>query len=132
MPRDIYPSKKIILIVDDETELTGILKNQYLSKGLEVLSFIDGESALECILKNRVIEDIQLIILEKKLSDMDGCEFIDRIKVQGIEIPNFIFLSKYTSQYEIKQGLHKGALNYFCKPIDFEYFIEKTMQYIFI
>lgn len=72
--------KKRILVVDDEPS-TNTLAAEYLRlAGFEVIAVADGKSALDSLAAGL---EVHLIVLDRRLPDIDGLELCIRIKADA-------------------------------------------------
>lgn len=103
-------SHERVLIVDDEIELTCIVRDYLKREGFETETAYDGVSAV------RVFEAFkpQLVILDVMLPDYDGMEVCRRIRASS-NIP-IIMLSAKNSDIDKILGLGLGADDYISKP----------------
>jgi len=109
-------TKGKILAVDDEQFNLDIMK-RYMSKaGYRVILAEDGLVAL------RVLEehpDTGIIVLDRMMPNMDGMEFLHRIKSSPIfrDIPVIMQTAAAASE-QVLQGIHAGVYYYLTKPYD--------------
>ena len=68
--------KKVILIVDDEKELTDILAFKFEEEGFSVVSAYDGEDGLQAALKHRP----DMILLDIIMPKMDGITMLEKLR----------------------------------------------------
>jgi YesN/AraC family two-component response regulator len=104
--------KKIILLVDDETEILTILKNFCSGFCDEVHTAENGQAALE-ILENH---SIGCIVSDIKMPEMSGVELLEYVREKELETP-FIFLSGFGNEDHIKNATMLGAFDFFYKPL---------------
>jgi DNA-binding response OmpR family regulator len=103
-----------ILIVDDEQDLSRLLKKSFESKGLRVYSARDGESGLALARKHSP----DLVVLDVILPSMDGMEFC-RVLRQETAVP-ILFLTARKSEMDKVLGLKLGGDDYLTKPFAME------------
>ena len=99
-----------ILVVDDEPQITRVLRTTLTAKGYEIRVANDGEMALEIMkdwLPNLVITDLMM-------PNMDGVQLCKRIRATS-EIP-IIVLSVRGEERNKIQALDAGADDYITKP----------------
>lgn len=106
-----------LLIVEDESDISNLLKMYFSNLGYEVDTAFKGAEALE---KTRQIMP-DLIILDIMLPDIDGYEVCQRLRAMGrtSQIP-IIFLTQKDERSDRLQGLELGADDYVTKPFDFD------------
>lgn len=102
-----------LLIVDDEPGIIQLLKDYFELQGYEILTALDGTSAIE-----KVTENPDLILLDVNLPDLDGFEVCSRIR-EHIVCPILFLTSKVEEQDRI-QGLLLGGDDYILKPFSIE------------
>jgi two-component system copper resistance phosphate regulon response regulator CusR len=103
-----------ILVVEDNKDLAGILKEHFLEEDFSVEIAKTGQECLEMAKRN----DYACVIIETVLSDMDGLEAITTLREKNNHVP-IIILSERESVDDKIKGLHKGADDYMTKPFDF-------------
>ena len=104
-----------ILIVEDEKHLKDIIHTNLELEGFEVLSVMDGKSAM-AHLKS---EHFDLIILDIMLPDISGLDICEQIRLENAEVPIIFVSAKDTSEDRIL-GLKRGADDYLVKPFNLE------------
>lgn len=101
-----------VLIADDEAEIIEFLSLYLKRNGYEILSALDGRSALD-ILKS---QNVDLAIVDIMMPNLNGYEVIKEIrKLKNIPI---IILSAKGETYDKVLGLGVGADDYVSKPFD--------------
>ena len=85
---------KTILIVDDEKHIRFLYEEEFSDTGYQVLSASNGLEAFERLEEH---PEIDLILLDIKMPEMDGTEFLRRIRQVNKEIP--ILLSTAYGDY---------------------------------
>src|SRR5271170_1123587 len=99
-----------ILVVDDEPQITRVLRTSLSSQGYDIRVANDGETALE-IMKDWTPD---LVITDLSRPNMDGLELCRRLR-PGTEIP-IIVLSVRGEEKTKVQALDAGADDYVTKP----------------
>ena len=109
--------KSKILIVEDDTDTSDMLREYFSSWGYEVLTAAWGGDALE--LCRRVPPDV--IILDIRLPDINGYDIYQELRsnLQTSCTP-IIFLTQRNGREDIITGLKLGAVDYITKPFDVE------------
>ena len=102
--------KQRILIVDDEPQITRVLRRSLTSHGYDVRSAADGESALETF----VDWHPDLVITDLSMPNVDGLELCKRLR-QRSPVPVIVLSVKgeETAKVEV---LDAGADDYVTKP----------------
>lgn len=104
-----------VLLVDDEVNLLQITK-LYLEKTDRKFLISTAKSA-KIALNLLVKEPFDIIISDYKMREMDGLEFLAKVKNQGYDIPFIIFTGKGREEVAI-QALNLGADYYLQKGGD--------------
>jgi two-component system, OmpR family, KDP operon response regulator KdpE len=99
-----------ILVVDDERQITRVLRTTIDSQGYDVRVANDGDTALE-IMKNW---NPNLVITDLAMPNMDGLELCRRVRLTS-KVP-IIVLSVRGEERTKVQALDAGADDYVTKP----------------
>lgn len=107
MPAD---EKQNILIVDDEPQITRVLKTTLTSRGYGVRTACDGDDALQ------IMRDWMpgLVITDLRMPNMDGLELCRRIRDKW-RIPIIVLSVKGEDKIKV-EALDAGADDYVTKP----------------
>jgi len=99
-----------ILIVDDEPQITRVLRRSLTTRGYEVRSAADGESALE------TFGDWppDLVITDLSMPSIDGVELCRRLRA-GSQVPIIVLSVKGDEKTKV-EALDAGADDYITKP----------------
>jgi len=110
-------SKARLLVVEDDLDISSMLKMFFSSQGYEVDTALRGEITME---KTRLTMP-HLIVLDIMLPDIDGYEVCRRLRSNSrtSHIP-VIFLTQKDERSDKLQGLELGADDYITKPFDIE------------
>ncbi|ANU35206.1 response regulator [Vibrio scophthalmi] len=98
-----------ILLIDDDTELTGLLKEVLSFEGFTVSEANDGEAGLAALNK-----EIDLILLDVMMPKLNGTETLKRIR-ENWETPVLMLTAK-GEEIDRVIGLELGADDYLPKP----------------
>jgi len=99
-----------ILVVDDEPQITRVLRTTLSSQGYDIRVANDGETALE-IMKDWTPD---LVITDLSMPHMDGLELCRRVRARA-QMP-IIVLSVKSEERTKVQALDVGADDYVTKP----------------
>lgn len=105
---------KHILVVDDETQITRVLRTSLSSHGYDIRVANDGETALE-IMKDWSPD---LVITDLSMPNMDGLELCRRLRVRS-SIPIIVLSVRGEERTKVK-ALDAGADDYVTKPFGME------------
>lgn len=100
-----------ILVVEDDVNISDILKITLSDAGHKCMQAFDGEQAANYIEE----KDYDLIILDIMLPIYDGYTLLDYIKPTGMPV---IFLTAKASVSDKVKGLKMGADDYLVKPFE--------------
>ncbi len=109
--------KQRILVIEDETDIAGILEYLLIDEGYEVTVADTGEKGLAA-LEGGIYH---LVVLDLNLPFMDGLTVCNRIK-QTNSVP-VIILSARDRDSDVISGLEIGAEDYMTKPFNHREFI---------
>ncbi|HYL43792.1 MAG TPA: response regulator transcription factor [Ktedonobacteraceae bacterium] len=103
--------KAHILVVDDDSRITDLLRRVLAYEGYSVASAASGNEAL-----NRTLErPPDLIILDIMLPGIDGLEVARRLRAAGDNVPVLMLTARDAVADRVK-GLETGADDYLVKP----------------
>lgn len=106
--------KKKILIIDDEVDLSSLIKEELTERGYEVFTATNGKEALD-LLSTRGLPD--LILLDMKMPVMNGWEFSQAfIDLYGRSCPIVVMTAADDSR---TRAMEIGADSYLGKPFEF-------------
>jgi two-component system KDP operon response regulator KdpE len=108
------PDHKRILIVDDEPQITRVLRTSLSGHGYEIRVANDGETAFE-IMRDWTPD---MVITDLSMPNMDGLELCRRLRTKT-QIP-IIVLSVRGEEKTKVQALDAGADDYVTKPFGIE------------
>jgi two-component system KDP operon response regulator KdpE len=103
-----------ILVVDDEPQITRVLRTTLSSQGYDIRVANDGETALE-IMKDWIPD---LVITDLAMPNMDGLELCRKLR-PSTQVP-IIVLSVRGEERTKVQALDVGADDYVTKPFGIE------------
>ena len=103
-------SERIILIVEDEKNISDILKFNLEKEGFKTMQAFDGEQGLNFALNN----DFDLILLDVMLPKMDGFNVLKEIRTHK-QTP-IIMVTAREDEIDKVLGLELGADDYITKP----------------
>jgi two-component system chemotaxis response regulator CheY len=106
-----------VLSVDDSGVMRRIIGRTVDVLGYGFLEASNGLEGLEVLAKHH--QEIALIILDVNMPEMDGFEFLERIKANPDYQPiPVMMLTTESERGKIIQAIKAGAVNYICKPED--------------
>ncbi len=104
-----------ILLLEDDVILQEIIEEFLQECGHEVVSFYDGEKALDAIGEER----FDLLLLDVNVPSIDGFEILAYLRDIGNTTPA-IYITSLAGIEDLKKGFALGADDYLKKPFDLE------------
>lgn len=118
-------AKKIrVLMVDDEAEFRKTTKKILEKRGFRTILAESGEEAID-----KLTEGPDVVVLDIKMSGMDGHEALKEIKKQKPDLP-VIMLTGHGTLPSAQEALEGGAFDYLAKPCDIDILSRKIMEAI--
>ena len=118
---------KTILVVDDSRIMRNIIKNVFseLKIPSQFLEAADGKKAFQILEINK----IDLVFLDWNMPEMDGLEFLHKIRAMPAykELP-IIMVTSEAAKYHVVEALQAGATDYIVKPVHEKVFMEKVLE----
>lgn len=115
----------MILVLEDNKALRVLIKKSLEKEGFEVELSKNGKEGLE-IMKD-VVPD--LIISDVMMPEMDGFEFLDKVRKDYPTLP-VIMLTIKSELDDYRRGYELGATEYITKPFEMETLIKKVKKRI--
>jgi DNA-binding response OmpR family regulator len=112
--------QKRVLIVEDDANLSALLRENLLFEGFEVDCVADGEVVLARA--KRFLPD--LIVLDITLPNVNGFELCHALRRHGAT--PVLIVSARTQKADKLRGLHLGADDYLTKPFDLDEFLARV------
>src|SRR5437660_5473184 len=103
--------KAHILVVDDDTRITDLLRRILAYEGYSVTIAASGTEALDRSLERPP----DLVVLDIMLPGLDGLEVARRLRAGGDNVP-ILMLTARDAVPDRVQGLEMGAADYLVKP----------------
>lgn len=108
------------LVVDDSSTMRRIIKNSLQRIGFnDVIEAENGKDALE------KLGGIDIILTDWNMPEMDGLEFVKRVRGQNPKIP-ILMVTTNAAKDDIIEALKNGVNNYIVKPFTPETLKEKV------
>lgn len=102
-----------ILIVEDDSELSGLFARVLEKNGYEVSLAVNGSDALK-----KTEEDyFDLVLSDIMMPETDGYQLISRLRADGNKIPVLIVTAK-GSLDDMRKGFNSGSDDYMVKPVN--------------
>lgn len=103
-----------IAVVDDESESLASISRALRKVGYEVLSFEDGETALQQI---EACKNVDLFVSDLKMPRVDGVQLLKKIREVNLEA-GFLIVTGHGTVETAVEALQSGADDYILKPLD--------------
>src|ERR1700742_972832 len=100
-----------LLLVEDEPEIQGFLKQPLANAGYDVDAARDGRTAIELASQKKY----DVLIVDLGLPDQDGIDLILQLRRFGIISPVLILSARRSVDDRVK-GLEQGGYDYLTKP----------------
>jgi DNA-binding response OmpR family regulator len=101
-----------VLVVEDDTDIAGVLRRSLDKEGYDVRVAGDGEDALE----QAGVFEPDAVVLDLGLPRLDGVEVCRRLREDG-DVPILILTARDALDSRV-QGLDSGADDYLVKPFE--------------
>jgi len=102
-----------IVIVDDEEDLLELLEYNLQKEGYDTIGFLNTKTVVQILEE----EDVDLLIMDRNLPGVEGSEFVEKLRKNGVDLP-VIFLSAKDRDEDIEEGFLKGGDDYITKPFN--------------
>lgn len=106
-------SENLILVVDDEPEICGMLSTYLSKKGYDVITAENGKDALELFNERNPI----LVITDYKMPVMNGLDLLKNIKALN-NATQVILVSGHADVKVAVEALKEEAFDFLSKPVD--------------
>ena len=102
-----------MLFVDDEKNVLKSIKRGLYDAGFRIYTASSAAEGLQIL---RQVEDIDIVVTDYRMPEMDGIEFLKRVRNEHQSISRII-LSGYVDQTAVLNSLSTGlAGTFFAKP----------------
>ena len=106
----LHVSGERILVVDDDADIRGLVRELLERRGFDVTEALDGRQALQELYGGRP----DLVLLDVGMPEMDGWTTLERIRELS-DVP-VVMLTARSAELEKTRGLRAGADDYVTKP----------------
>jgi DNA-binding response OmpR family regulator len=116
-----------LLIVDDESDVREFAASFFRKRKIEVITASSGEEALSNIEK----EKVDLILLDIKMSGIDGLETLKRIKDKDKDAKVIMVTGRKPEEENVfDKCMQLGAMDYIHKPLELDELERKVLAVI--
>jgi len=112
--RAVPEGMETILVVDDEPSILKLVVDSLQPLGYKLMEAGDGEEALEIC--KTAGNEIDLLLTDVVMPGMSGRELVDAVK-QILPEMKVVFMSGYTDDVVIRQGVLEPGVHYLNKPL---------------
>ncbi|WP_243372658.1 sigma-54 dependent transcriptional regulator [Geotalea sp. SG265] len=121
---------KTILIADDDKAIRRTLELHLTEVGYRVVTAANGPDAVNLALGDNAIgHNIDLVLLDLRLTGMDGFEVLTRIKEEKASLP-VIMITAYDEMQTAIKAIRLGAIDHLGKPVDLDH-LDEVIDKIF-
>lgn len=114
-------AKNRILVIDDDENISKVIRLYLEKEGMEVLLAADGKTGLELFSK----DNPDLVLLDIMMPEMDGIELLAAVRKMGIKTPTLFLTAKGEIEDRVA-GLDAGADDYLPKPFATSEFLARV------
>jgi two-component system chemotaxis response regulator CheY len=113
------------LVVDDSRAMRSIIGKFLRELGFEVH---EATSGLDALVRIRQIAGLSLVLVDWNMPEMDGCEFLRRVRQEPAfhDIP-IMMVTTESEMEQVTVALDAGANEYLMKPFDKQGLLEKLL-----
>ena len=114
------------LVVDDSRAMRSIIGKYLRELGFEVFEAASGMQALMDI---RKIDGLSLVLVDWNMPEMDGCEFLQKVRTEAQfhDVP-IMMVTTESEMEQVAVALEAGANEYLMKPFDSDILHTKFAQ----
>ncbi len=123
--KEINPSKKRIMVVDNEDNICDIYKKVLIHEGYDVESFLDGSTAIDSFSK----KSFDIVITDLKMPKIDGFHVIKRVREMSPKT-DIIVITGYATLDSVVTSIKLGAYDYLVKPFEISDLVGKVKKCI--
>ena len=106
------PGRPRVLVVEDDTDIAGVLRRSLDKEGYDVRVAPDGEAAMN----EAGVFEPDAVVLDLGLPRLDGVEVCRRLRDEG-DVPILILTARDALEARV-EGLDSGADDYLVKPFE--------------
>ncbi len=112
----VETKKKIILVIDDQSDMGWIMSRIFGDRGDKVIASRSGKEGLRKLNERK---DFDLVFLDVKLPDLNGLDVLEQIKKTSPHT-KVIIITAFGSPEARQEALERGASAFLDKPIQIE------------
>lgn len=111
-----------VAVVEDDPEQAQLVVLWLGEAGLIVSSFLNGKAFLRAVAK----ESYDLVIIDRRLPDLDGVEVLSRFRAMAGEAPGVMMVSSEDDEPGVVTALTSGTDDFLCKPLRQQEFLARV------
>jgi len=119
-----HKSKTRILVVDDEHEVAGNVRDVLVYEGFEVETAGNGRQALDLLMSGRRFD---LVITDIRMPEMDGLELLRKVRQLSENLPVIVMTGNATTKKALRP-IGEGAFDYISKPFGIKVLIRVVYE----
>ena len=100
-----------IVVIEDEEDILELVEYHLQKSGYETMGFLSTKNVEQFLAEERPA----LMIVDRNLPDVEGSEFIAKLRKNGCTIP-VIFLTAKDEDSDLEEGFERGGDDYITKP----------------
>lgn len=100
-----------IVIIEDEEDILELVEYHLQKNGYETMGFLSTKNVEQFLEEERPA----LMIVDRNLPDVEGSEFIAKLRKNGSNIP-VVFLTAKDEEIDLEEGFERGGDDYITKP----------------
>ncbi len=100
-----------IVVIEDEEDILELVEYHLQKSGYETMGFLSTKNVEQFLAEERPA----LMIVDRNLPDIEGSEFIAKLRKDGCNIP-VIFLTAKDEESDLEEGFERGGDDYITKP----------------
>jgi two-component system, chemotaxis family, chemotaxis protein CheY len=116
-----------ILVVDDSSTMRRIITNAL--KDGPSSGVVEAEDGVQGLARLKGEGDVGLILTDWNMPNMDGFEFLTKVREQDRDIP-IIMITTEAEKANVMRAIKAGANSYIVKPFSPEVLTEKIGPYL--
>lgn len=107
--------KKTVLVVDDDREMTAIIRKFLAREDYEVLTAENGDEALSLMQSRHA----HVVIADWKMPTCDGMHLIEIVR-QNFPQTKVIMITAFGEVEDYLEAMNRGAYEFLSKPLDID------------
>jgi two-component system OmpR family response regulator len=104
-----------VMIVEDDTDMLDLMSMRLLVRGHDIVTATSGEQALSRLPE---VGPLDAYVLDVGLPGVDGYELAARLRAVTATDTPVIFVTAFSSPWEVSRGRSLGNVDYLTKPVE--------------